>query len=39
MEPHRLTHTIRQIERICRGCWEVVRRENGNDDSSPRLGR
>lgn len=39
MEPRRLTHTIHQIERICHGCWEVVRREHGNDDSSPRLGR
>jgi len=23
MQPRRLRHTIRQIERICRGCWEV----------------
>jgi hypothetical protein len=23
MEPRRLTHTIRQIERICHGCWEM----------------
>ena len=23
MVPHRLTHTIRRIELICHGCWEV----------------
>ena len=23
MKPHRLTHTIRHIEQICRGCWAI----------------
>jgi hypothetical protein len=23
MPPRQLRHTIRRIERICRGCWEV----------------
>jgi hypothetical protein len=23
MQPRRLRHTIRQIEQICPGCWEV----------------